>query len=130
MSDDRPASKLKGIAPHFVVPDVVRAAEHYRDKLGFKILGYFLQPPVFAMVRRDGVEIHFGKSDAGGPAAPPSALRSEGVDAYIWVDDVNASYAEFRARGAEIIEGPVKRIYDRIEIVVRDPDGFKIAFGQ
>ena len=121
--------RLKSIAPHFVVSDVVRAAEHYRDKLGFAIAGYFAQPPVFAMVRRDGLEIHFGKS-ADGAAAPGSAHRAEGLDAYIWLDDVDALYAELKQRGAEIIEGPVQRIYGCREIVVRDLDGFKIAFGQ
>lgn len=130
MSADKPAApSLKTIAPQFVVPDVVRAAEYYRHKLGFKILGYFLTPPVFAMVRRDGVEIHFGKSDDGA-AAPGTARRCDGLDAYIWVADVNALYAELRGRGADIVEGPVDRVYGRREIVLRDPDGFRIAFGQ
>ena len=120
---------LKSIAPQFVVPDVVRAAEHYRDKLGFEILGYFLTPPVFAMVRRDAVQIHFGKSDDG-VAAPGTARRREGLDAYILVADVNALYEEFRKRGADIVEAPVERAYGRREIVLRDPDGFRIAFGQ
>jgi len=120
--------RLKSIAPHFVVPDVVRAAEHYRDKLGFEILGYFAEPPVFAMVRRDGLEIHFGKSAEG--AAPGSAHRDEGVDAYIWVEGVDDLYEEFKKRGAEIIDGPVQRVYGCREIVVRDLDGFQIAFGQ
>jgi len=53
----------QSIAPQFVVPDVVRTAEWYRDNLGFEILGYFLDPPVYAMVRRHSVEIHFGKGD-------------------------------------------------------------------
>jgi len=121
--------RLKSIAPQFVVPDAVRAAEHYRDKLGFELLGTFVKPPVFAMVRRDGVEIHFGKSDDGA-AAPGSAHRDEGLDAYIFVDDVDALHAELVKRGADIVEGPVQRIYGRSEIVVRDRDGFKIAFGQ
>jgi catechol 2,3-dioxygenase-like lactoylglutathione lyase family enzyme len=121
--------RLKSIAPHFVVSDVVRAAEHYRDKLGFEIAGYFAKPPVFAMVRRDGLEIHLGKS-AHGNAAPGGAHREEGVDAYIWVDGVDQLYEELERRGAEILEGPVQRIYGCREIVVRDPDGFKIAFGQ
>ena len=44
------AAKCKAICPHFVVPDVVASAEHYRDVLGFKIMGYWLDPPVFAIV--------------------------------------------------------------------------------
>jgi catechol 2,3-dioxygenase-like lactoylglutathione lyase family enzyme len=121
--------RLKSIAPHFVVPDVVPSAEHYRDKLGFEILGHFAKPPVFAMVRRDGLEIHLGKSDDG-KAAPGSVHRDEGLDAYIWVDGVDALYEELKKRGANILEGPVQRSYGCREIVVRDLDGFKIAFGQ
>jgi hypothetical protein len=46
--------RLTGIAPEFLVADVVKAAEHYRDRLGFTIIGYFFgDPPVFAMVGRD-----------------------------------------------------------------------------
>ncbi len=44
------STRLKGIAPQFVVPDVVRSAEHYRDTLGFTIADYFGDPPVFAIV--------------------------------------------------------------------------------
>jgi hypothetical protein len=44
--------RFEDIVPQFVVPDVVRTAEYYRDVLGFTILGYFLDPPVYAMVRR------------------------------------------------------------------------------
>src|SRR5262245_32024673 len=121
--------RLKSIAPHFVVPEVVRAAEHYRDKLGFEIRGYFGKPPVFAIVRRDTVEIHFGKSDSGRPA-PGSAHRDEGLDAYVFVEDVDALFAELKQRGADIVEGPAQRSYGCREIVVRDLDGFMIAFGQ
>jgi hypothetical protein len=55
-----PEVRLTTISPQFVVPDVM-AAEYYRDVPGFRILGYFLDPPIFAMVARDTVEIHFGK---------------------------------------------------------------------
>jgi len=42
-----------GLAPQFVVTDVRAAAEYYRDKFGFEILGYFFsEPPVYAIVRR------------------------------------------------------------------------------
>jgi len=40
------AAKCKSICPQFVVPDVVASAEHYRDVLEFKIMGYWLDPPV------------------------------------------------------------------------------------
>ena len=69
------AAKCKAICPHFVVPDVVASAEYYRDVLGFKILGYWLDPPVFAIVARNDIEIQFGKSDSGNVPSPNIARR-------------------------------------------------------
>jgi catechol 2,3-dioxygenase-like lactoylglutathione lyase family enzyme len=117
------------IAPQFVVPEVVRAAEYYRDVFGFTIAGYFGgQPPVFAIVRRGGAEIHFGRADAGSAGAN-RAQRAEGLDAYVWVSDVDRLDAEFRSRGVDIILGPCDQPWDMREIWVRDPNGFVIAFG-
>jgi len=76
----RVAAKCKTICPHFVVPDVVASAEHYRDVLGFKIMGYWLDPPVFAIVARDNVEIQFGKSDNGALPSPNFVRRESGLD--------------------------------------------------
>jgi uncharacterized glyoxalase superfamily protein PhnB len=120
---------FKSIAPSFVVHDVVTTAEYYRDVLGFEILGYFGEPTVFAMVRRDGVEIHFGKADAE-PQRSNLELRKISSDAYIRVDDVEALFKEFTASGAEIMEGPTLRIYDCVEMEVRDCNGFKLVFSQ
>ena len=123
-------AKLTQIAPAFVVPDVVRTAEYYRDVLGFKILGYFAEPPVFAMVARDNVEIHFGKADDEAIKVNESFRKGLGNDAYIFVDDVQKLYEEFTASGAEITEGPVKRIYNCVEITVKDCNGFELVFGE
>ena len=121
---------LTGLAPQFVVPDVVKTAEYYRDKLGFDLLGYFLDPPVFAMVRRNSAEIHFGKADGDQIQINETVRRGLGTDAYIFVTDVSALYEEFRERGVEIVEGPIKRIYNCTEITVKDCNGFQLVFGE
>jgi uncharacterized glyoxalase superfamily protein PhnB len=122
-------AKLTAICPQFIVPNVVAAAEYYRDVFGFKILGYFLDPPVFAMVARDAAEIHFGKADEG-PAPSPNLTRRKGlgIDAYIWVNDLHALHEELKHRGAKIIEGPVQRVYNCLEFVVEDLNGFRLVF--
>lgn len=120
---------FKKIATQFVVDDVVATAEYYRDLLGFEILGYFAEPPVYAMVARGGVEMHFGKADGREPDVSSTQYRRVGFDAYIWVDDVQGLYDELSAAGADIIEGPVKRIYESTEITVRDLNGFILIFG-
>ena len=102
-------AKCKSVSPHFGVPDVVASAEHYRDFLGFKILSYFLDPPVFAVVARDDVVIHFGKSDNGALPSPNVTRRSIGLDAYIWVNDLDA-------------------LYKCYELVVEDNFGFRLCF--
>lgn len=119
-------AELKNIAPQLVVSDVVATAEYYRDVLGFKILGYWAEPPVYSMVARDGVEIHFGKAETAGVSN--STVRSGSFDVYIWVTDVEAIFEELTTSGADILEGPVKRIYESTEVVVRDLNGFHLVF--
>ncbi|MGD9587439.1 MAG: VOC family protein [Pyrinomonadaceae bacterium] len=121
--------RFKNIATQFVVEDVVATAEYYRDVLGFQILGYFADPPVYAMVARDGVEMHFGKADGRPADASSTQFRRVGFDAYIWVDDINALFDELTASGADIVEGPVKRVYESTEVVVKDCNGFALVCG-
>jgi len=125
-------AKLNQVAPSFIVEDVVKTAEYYRDMLGFKILGYFFEdPPVFAMVGRDGVEFHFGKVDDGQQMRVNTEIRKGiGHDAYIFVDDIQALFEEFSEKDIEIVEGPVKRVYGCIELIVKDCNGFQLVFGQ
>jgi hypothetical protein len=125
-------AKLKQVSPSFVVEDVVKTAEYYRDMLGFDILGYFFEdPPVFAIVGRDGINFHLGRIDEGKEMRVNTEIRRGiGHDAYIITNDIQALFEEFSAKGVNIVEGPVHRIYDRIELVVKDCNGFQLVFGQ
>ena len=128
-SSRKPAVRLTMVSPQFIVPDVTSAAEYYRDVLGFRILGYFQDPPVFAMVARDCVEIHFGKADDGATPSPNvHRRRGLGLDAYIWVNDLEALHGELKGRGAKIIEAPAVRVYKCYEMVVEDNFGFHLCF--
>ena len=120
--------EFKQIIPQLVVPDVVRAAEFYRDCLGFELLGYFLDPPVYAMVRRGAAEIHFGKGDSNQINTNQSLRKGLGNDLYIFVSDINALHDELTEAGVEILEGPVKRVYGSTEITIKDCFGFQIVF--
>jgi uncharacterized glyoxalase superfamily protein PhnB len=123
------AVECRMIAPQFVVPDVVAAAEYYRDVLGFHIRGYFLDPPIYAIVARDSVEIHFGRADTGSAASPNIQRHAGSLDAYIWVNNLDPLYAELRERGAQIVELPTTQVYKCYEMVVEDGFGFRLAFG-
>jgi hypothetical protein len=54
----------------------------------------------------------------------------ETFDAYIYVSNVDEPATELRAKKVEIIEGPINRIYDMRELLVRDCNGYVLAFGQ
>ena len=121
--------RLLNAAPQFVVHDVVKTAEFYRDELGFTIVGYFADPPVFAMVRRDDVEIHFGKADSDRIQMNELVRRGLGTDVYIWVSDIDELFVELSKRNVEIVEGPIKRIYNCTEVTIKDINGFQLVFG-
>jgi uncharacterized glyoxalase superfamily protein PhnB len=123
------ASNLTAIAPQFLVEDVVRAAEYYRDKLGFAIGPYFEEPPVFVIVRRDDARIMLSLVEHG-RGGSNRKWKAAALDAYLWVNDVDALYAEFSAKGADVSGPPCLQFYGIREIEVRDLDGYALTFGQ
>src|SRR6476660_2374420 len=120
-------AKVIGIAPTLVVPDVVRTAEYYRDVLGFSIIGYFADPPEYAMVGRDGFQVHFGKSPDG-MTQSNETLRKDLLDFIIWVPEIEVFYNEVKANGANIFQEITWRSYGR-EFLIRDCDGHRIMVG-
>lgn len=119
--------QFESAVPQFTVTDVVQTAEYYRDILGFQIADYFGSPPVFAIVWRDKVEIFFNRAEQ----SEVRTGRAQGAyDAYIRIIGVEAFAAELRTRGAEILEGPVVRVYEQRELVIRDCNGLVLAFGE
>ena len=121
------AVRLASAVPQFTVADVVRTAEWYRDVLGFDIAGYWASPPMFAIVGRDDVYLHFNRSTGG---EFRTGRAEGGFDAYVHMSGVDALAAELRARGAELLDGPEDRVYGMREVVVRDCNGFVLAFGE
>ena len=121
------STQFTAAVPQFTVPDVVSTAEYYRDVLGFQIAGYWADPPVFAIVWRDEVEIFFNKANS----SEVRTGRADGAyDMYLRVTGVNALAGELHGRGADIVEGPELRIYGQRELVVRDCNGLILAFGE
>jgi catechol 2,3-dioxygenase-like lactoylglutathione lyase family enzyme len=120
--------QLQAIIPQFTVPDVVRTAEYYQDVWGFRIVGYWKDPPVFAIVERDGIELFFNQAT---PGTLPRTGRAPGAyDVYIRVTGLDSLAAGLVQRGARILEGPITREYGMRELVVRDCNDLIIALGE
>ncbi|HEX6314802.1 MAG TPA: VOC family protein [Gemmatimonadaceae bacterium] len=119
---------IRGIVPQFTVPDVVSTAEYYRDVWGFSISGYWGDPPVFAIVEHDGIEMFFNQAQPG--TKPRTGRVDGGYDVYLHVRGLDAWNAQLKQEHADIIEGPELRVYGQRELVVRDLNGLVIALGE
>jgi len=121
--------KFDAIAPVFLVEDVRRAAEYYRDRLGFSLTEYFGEPPAFTIVRRDAVRIALRLAgDVKGGSN--RARNTESFDAYIWVSDIDTLYKQFVANKAPVSGPPELQVYGIRELWIRDLDGYVVTFGQ
>jgi len=87
-----------------------------------------MDPPVFAIIERDGIEMFFNK------ARPNTTVKTGrvdgGYDAYLRVRGLDPWAERRRKNGAEIIDSPEPRIYGQREMVVRDLNGLIIALGE
>ena len=119
------------IAPYFLVDDVVSTANFYRDKLGFQYDRFWGDPPAFCMVWRRGVTIMLSQHEIKGSMRPNRLASPEGDawDAYIWVDDADALYAEFTANGVTISRPICDQPYGSRDFDIRDSNGYTLCFG-
>ncbi|MGA8100605.1 MAG: VOC family protein [Candidatus Acidiferrales bacterium] len=118
---------IRQIAPVFFTLDIPATLAYYEAKLGFKCLGTWQDPPVYAIVARDQHAIHFRCAEP--PTANPNKYSGELLDAYLFVEDADALYAEYRARDVEFARGLANMPWHSREFVVKDSDGRLLAFG-
>jgi len=113
---------ITGAVAVLVVSDMPASIAYYRDILGFKAELEFGTPPTYACLCRDEAGIHV--------VAATHAKRLPGQGGVaLFVDDVDALYAELSGRRASIPEPPQDRPYGMRDFNVIDPDGNLLTFG-
>jgi uncharacterized glyoxalase superfamily protein PhnB len=122
------APQMRALAPVLLVADVVKAAAYYADSLGFRAARMWGDPPTFCIAGREGLEIMLNQV-AAGDTFRPNAEYDGRFDAYFWVRDADALFAEFGANGADMVCPPDDLPYGMREFQVRDVDGHLLAFG-
>jgi len=132
MSNNGNVKPRWGVAPYFIVDDVVATANYYRDKLGFDYERLWNDPPSFCMVERAGVVIMLAQLETTGAMRPNHTLDpDEGAwDAYVWVDDANSLYAEFTSKGVKVVRDICDQPYGCRDFDVEDCNGYRLCFGQ
>lgn len=124
-------AQLIGCAPYFMVRNLTRALDYYCGVLGFERPQLWGEPATFAMPRRDGFVVMLYQSEQGSEAPIYSNSTQAGAwDAYFWVSDAEALFAEFKANDVLVEYEPCIQEYEIKEFAVRDLDGHVLAFGQ
>jgi catechol 2,3-dioxygenase-like lactoylglutathione lyase family enzyme len=120
-----------GIAPYFLVDDVVATAKFYRDKLGFHYERFWDEPPAFCMVKRGGIVIMLSQLRQPGCVRPNRIVDPDGEawDAYIWVDDADALHQEFVKKEVKIPRTLCNQPYGNRDFDVEDCNGYRLCFG-
>ena len=106
---------FEGATPILRVRDVAASVGHYVDVLGFKV---DWQTEWLAAVSRGRCGIFLSQGDQGHP----------GGWVWIGVDDADALYAEYVAKGAKVRHAPTNYAWAR-EMQVEDPDGNVLRLG-
>ena len=119
------------IAPYFIVDDVVVTANFYRDKLGFRYQRFWGDPPAFCMVTRGGIIIMLSQFRKTGLMRPngKAVPNGDAWDAYIWVEDADALYGEFKTKGIKIARDICDQPYGNRDFDVEDCNGYRLCFG-
>jgi len=111
---------FKHAVPILYSADVLRSLSYYTEVLGFESRWEWGNPPTFGGVSKNSVEIFFCEKGQGNPGTWFSVM----------IDNVDEFYETAQARGAKILSLPENMEWGIREMLVEDPDGHKIRFGQ
>lgn len=105
--------------PCLMVPDITAAVEFYTTRLGFTPSFTWGDPPTFAGVMLDRVQMFLSK---GSP-------NPSGCSVYFMVGNADELCAYQRANGVEVVEPPGDRDYALRDYAIRDLNGYMLSFG-
>ena len=117
---------FKSAIPVLHVSGHAAAEEFYVGRLGFRREFAFRfdegkPDPCYMGLTRDGVRLHVSSFPGDGVS---------GGAVYLFVEDVDALYAELVAKGVSIALAPTDQPWGNREMYVRDPDGNSVRFGR
>ena len=114
------AFQVTGLAVILHVKDMARALAYYRDTLGFTVTFTWEDPPQYVCLCLGDAAIHLNAY------VPPEGTSHVSI----FCKGVDALYAQFIARRADIAEPIKNQLYGMRDFVVTDPDGHRLVFGQ
>jgi hypothetical protein len=123
-------AKILHQAPILLACDLTKTVAYWAEKVGFCTIGVWGEPPDFAIAGRDTAHVMLSQAPAGHEIVPYWRIKDKLWNAYFWVDDARAMYAELKERGAHIDYELGEKPYGVLEFGIQDLDDHDIAFGQ
>lgn len=111
---------MRSLTPMLQTSDMDRTIRWYGDVLGFRCVSRM--DDEWCRLEQDGVSLMFMRNAHLGE---PRATATQ----YIYVDDVNALWETLKDR-VEAEWGPEDMPYGMREFAIKDPDGYRLSFGQ
>jgi uncharacterized glyoxalase superfamily protein PhnB len=118
---------ITSLSPQFLVDDLSKAIEYYRDQLGFE--PDFIYESFYASVSRDGFSIHL-KCAPKTIADRAHRKVNEHLDAHIGVRGIEALFDELTSKGALITRTLERRPWGSKDFYVEDLDGYILCFSE
>ncbi|WP_221392853.1 glyoxalase superfamily protein [Dyadobacter sp. NIV53] len=112
--------KPESVIPVLYSEDIRKSIAYYTETLGFEESWEWDDNPTFGGVNWGDVRIFFCKQDQGNP----------GTWLCINVENVDEYFEFIQKRGAKILSPPDDKPWFMREMLVSDPDGHIIRFGQ
>ncbi|WP_042473634.1 VOC family protein [Bacillus ndiopicus] len=118
------------IASHCIFPtlDIIRTADFYEQKMGFKAVHYLNANEPHICLYRDTTEIILTQSN-GQKVIPNRELYGYGYDAYFITKNQEEHQKELVNSDVKIVRSLNNTDYNNKEFVIEDIDGRWIAFG-
>jgi len=106
------------------VLDIQRSLAFYSHDLGFDITFKWNDPVDYAVLKSGDISLHLAQSDQ------LDSLITDRISIYIFTHDIHLVYQELIKRGVVPANNLKLREYGMKDFDVRDPDGYRICYGQ
>ena len=121
--------RLRSASPGLTVNDIAKSVSWYRDVMGFTVKDKWEQNGKLMGVELVAGDVLFMLSQDDWKKGR-DRRKGEGFSLYcITVQDVDRLATRARARGATMLWEPRDQPWGMRDFSVKDPDGFKITFG-
>lgn len=131
MADDNAASARSAflaVEPQLYVSNIEAACDYYGERLGFTVAFVYGDPPYYAQVYRDGVQLNLRHVDRLPFDSEFRAREEDALSATIIVEDAQLLAAEFEASSALFHQPLRTEEWGTKTIIIADPDGNLVAF--